>query len=334
MPIEAKPLFRPDVLRKQLAYFNLPAAAKALRPELSKWAELIESKQIDDFTEKEILPDFLTLFFAKLLGYAGPADKAARYTMSREKHVEVDGKYADAVLGVFQPGAKQYIVAIEGKGPKDPLDRPFAGRPRSAIEQGYGYAINLPCDWIIVTSMRQTRLYHKGSTHQSFECFETVALAEDQLQLEKFVFLLGAERVAPPVGRSHLYELLTASEKVGRELTKKFYVLHGNIRQDAFELLCRQNPNVSRHDVLQRTQKVLDRILFGAFCKDRHLLPADIIGNAYQHRDPYNPRPIWDNFRGLFKAVDKGNKDLSIDGYNGGLFTEGDGWRPPRYNQH
>src|SRR5438128_2395195 len=87
MPIEAKPLFRPDVLRKQLAYFNLPAAAKALRPELSKWAELIESKQIDDFTEKEILPDFLTLFFAKLLGYAGPADQAARSTMPRQTPV-------------------------------------------------------------------------------------------------------------------------------------------------------------------------------------------------------------------------------------------------------
>src|SRR5438552_3498022 len=140
-------------------------------------------------------------------------------------------------------------MPIEGKGPKDPLDRPFAGRPRSAIEQGYGYAINLPCDWIIITSMRQTRLYHKGSTHQSFERFETVALAEDQLQLEKFVFLLGAERIAPLTGRCHLYELLTASEKVGRELTKKFYVLYGNIRQDAFELLCRENPNVSRHDV-------------------------------------------------------------------------------------
>lgn len=24
------------------------------------------------------------------------------------------------------------------------------------------YAINLPCDWIIVPSMRQTRLYFKG----------------------------------------------------------------------------------------------------------------------------------------------------------------------------
>jgi len=271
MPLEAKPLFRPDVLRKHLQYFNLPTAVKDLRPELSKWAGLIESNRIDSLREKEILPDFLTVFFGKLLGYTGPADDPARYTLSREKHVEVDGKYADAVLGVFLPSGMQPIIALEGKGPKDPLDRPFAGRKMSAVDQAYRYAINLPCDWIIVTSIRQTRLYHKGSTQQSFELFDTVALAEDQRQLEKFVFLLAAERIAPlegdchlydlPLeGDCHLYDLLTASEKVGQQLTKEFYVTYADRRQDAFEQLCHENPDVSRHDLLQRTQKILDRV--------------------------------------------------------------------------
>jgi hypothetical protein len=192
----------------------------------------------------------------------------------------------------------------------------------SAVDQAYRYAINLPCDWIIVTSIRHTRLYHKGSTQQSFELFDTVALAEDQRQLEKFVFLLAAERVAPLEGRCHLYDLLTASEKVGQQLTKEFYVTYADRRQDAFEQLCHENPDVSRHDLLQRTQKILDRVLFCSFCKDRGLLPGDIIERAYQHRDPFNPRPIWDNFRGLFRAVDKSDKNLGIEGYNGGLFAQ------------
>jgi hypothetical protein len=46
----------------------------------------------------------------------------------------VDGKFADAVLGDFN-GASRYIVAVEGKGPRDPLDRPFAGRRMSAVDQ-------------------------------------------------------------------------------------------------------------------------------------------------------------------------------------------------------
>jgi hypothetical protein len=65
------------------------------------------------------------------LGYTRPADGQPRYTISREKHVEVDGKFADAVLGQFN-GEPHYFVALEGKGPRDPLDRPFAGRSRRA----------------------------------------------------------------------------------------------------------------------------------------------------------------------------------------------------------
>ena len=87
-----------------------------------------------------------------------------------------DGKFADAVLGDFN-GQQRYIVAVEGKGPRDPLDRPYAGRRMSAVDQGYRYAINLPCDWIIVTSIRQTRLYHKGSDQQTYERFDTEQLA-------------------------------------------------------------------------------------------------------------------------------------------------------------
>jgi len=114
------------------------------------------SRRIDGFNEQQILPDFLTDYFVTLLGYTRPADGGSRYTIGREEHVEVDGKYADAVLGDFN-GAHRVVVALEGKGPRDPLDRPFAGRRMSAVDQGYRYAINLPCDWIIVTSMRWTR---------------------------------------------------------------------------------------------------------------------------------------------------------------------------------
>lgn len=68
---------------------------------------------------------------------------------------------------------------MEGKGTRDPLEIPFGGRRMSAVDQCYRYAINLPCDWIIVTSMRETRLYHKGSNQQTYERFETVRLAAD-----------------------------------------------------------------------------------------------------------------------------------------------------------
>jgi hypothetical protein len=70
------------------------------------------------------------------------------------------------------------------------------------------------------------------------------------------------------------------------------------------------------------TQKLLDRVLFCAFAEDRGLLPVDTIRKAYEHRDPYHPRPIWENFRGLFAAVNRGNAGLGIHAYNGGLFAD------------
>jgi hypothetical protein len=76
--------------------------------------------------------------YCRVLGYTRPADGGNRYTISREKHVQVDGKFADAVLGDFGTGVDRSIVALEGKGPKNPLDRPFIGRRTSTVDQGYG----------------------------------------------------------------------------------------------------------------------------------------------------------------------------------------------------
>lgn len=322
MPVEAKPLFRPDVLRAYLAGFELPAHVDAFRPKLAHWADLLASGKANTFKEQEILPDFLTDFFCELLGYTRPADGGSRYTISREKHIQVDGKFADAVLGDFGRGPDGFVVALEGKGPKDPLDRPFAGRRMSAVDQGYRYAINLPCDWIIVTSIRRTRLYHKGADQHTYEPFNTERLAESDTLLKRFVFLLGAERVVPETGRCHFHELLAESERVGKELTKEFYLQYADMRQGAFGQLCRDNPDVPRHDVLSCAQKLLDRVLFCAFCEDRGLLPTETIRKAYEHRDPYHPHPIWDNFRGLFHSINLGNAALGIHAYNGGLFAD------------
>ncbi|MCO6047957.1 type I restriction enzyme HsdR N-terminal domain-containing protein [Aeoliella sp. ICT_H6.2] len=316
MPVEAKPLFRPDVLRSHLSGFELPEIDSA---KIDHWADEISSGRVDRFGEQEILPHFLSDFFVGILGYKGPAGQD-RYTIGFERFVEAEGEFADAVLGDFN-GHQRYVVAVEGKGPRDPLERPYAGRRMSAVDQAYRYAINLPCDWIIVTSIRQTRLYHKGSDQQTYERFDTEELAANENALRRFLFLLGADRVVPESGKCHFYNLFAESERVGRELTKEFYVNYADMRQDAFEQLSQDNPEVPRHDVLSATQKLLDRILFVAFCEDRGLLPAETIRKAYEHRDPYHPRPIWENFRGLFDSINRGNAALSIHAYNGGLFA-------------
>lgn len=260
-----------------------------MREVLGRWAALLSSAQADALKEQELLPDFLTDVFCGVLGYTRAVDNGDRYTFSREKYVEIDGKFADAVLGELRPSGSRFVVAVEGKGPKDPLDRPFAGRKMSAVDQGYRYAINLPCDWIIVTSMRQTRLYFKGADQYTFERLDIQTLAKDETQLKRFLFLLAAERVVPASGRCHLYELMGASERVGKELTKEFYVRYATMREDAFSHLCRANPEVEPPAILTSTQKLLDRILFCSFCEDRGPPDRDDSASLRAHRPLQSP---------------------------------------------
>ncbi len=299
--------------------FTLPAHLNT--DKLRHWAELIGSKKAAVLKEQELLPGFLTDFFVDVLGYTEPASPGEVYTLKRQKHVAADGTFADAALGTFGIDDDRVVVAVEGKGPKDPLERPYGGRRLSAVDQAYRYAINLRCDWILVTNIREIRLYHKGSDQRTYERFEVVQLASDDAALRRFVFLLGAERIIPDAGRSHLYDLLEASEQADIELTKAFYAEYAKIRRAVHSGLCDENPAVDPEALLFFTQKLLDRVLFAAFCEDRGLLPAESLKRAFTHADPYNPHPIWTNFKGLFQAIDRGSQTLGIPPYDGGLFA-------------
>jgi hypothetical protein len=132
MAVESKPLFHPEVLRQQVRAFSLPEQAGVWQPKLQHWANLIASGRADGFKETALLPDFLTDIFCGLLGYTGPAgasgvaaDVSRRHspgeqsaptdvggysTLSRERHVEVDGEFADAVLGRFQKDKEKFMM--------------------------------------------------------------------------------------------------------------------------------------------------------------------------------------------------------------------------------
>jgi hypothetical protein len=51
VPVEAKPLFRPEVLRTHVVAFSLPPDIDACRPKLEHWTDLISSGRADAFKE-------------------------------------------------------------------------------------------------------------------------------------------------------------------------------------------------------------------------------------------------------------------------------------------
>jgi hypothetical protein len=84
VPVEAKPIFRPDVIRLPMLGISLPEAVLGHRPKLEKCAEIIASGSVDAHKEVEILGDFLGDVFRGLLGYRRAVDDPRRYTFSRE----------------------------------------------------------------------------------------------------------------------------------------------------------------------------------------------------------------------------------------------------------
>src|SRR4029077_15538800 len=90
----------------------------------------------------------------------------------------------------------------------------------------------------------------------------------------------------------HLDMLFQESEKVGRELTREVYAEYAFIRRSTLSRLRWENPDVEPRLILGCAQKLLDRILFIAFCEDRGLLPAETIKRAFAPPHPTNPTPF------------------------------------------
>ena len=67
----------------------------------------------------------------------------------------------------------------------------------------------------------------------------------------------------------------------------------------------------------------MDRFTFICFCEDCGLLPQHIFQrliDSTHNSFSFSPTKLWDELRGLFIAIDKGNPPMKINRYNGGLF--------------
>ena len=185
MPTDAKPLFRPEAVRPKVRAFALPPHAD--RAKIAKWAKMFGGSAKTKFKETEVRDEFLYDIFRDVLGYVTVSETPEAYSFKKELFVEAAGTYADAGFGRFGTGPDAPRLVLEGKGPLDPLDRPYAGRKHSAYEQVMQYALNLRIDWCLVTNLRETRLYCKQADQFTFERFDTARLAADEDEWKRFV---------------------------------------------------------------------------------------------------------------------------------------------------
>lgn len=314
-------LFQAKVLAKHLKPQPIPADhLKALQ----NWQNKIQSGELAKQSEVSLHAPFMQQIMVGVLGYE-PFGQAERYSIAREyaiSNTKSTGS-VDLALGEFYGDKSQdrihAVFEVKGAKTKD-LDAIMPGRHKSPVQQAWEYARDAKgCQWVLVTNYLEIRLYAVGETSLVFERFDLASLTEP-LEYARFMLCLHADQLL--TGRTA--DLLKISKQADKDITAQLYDDYKHLRETLLATLIKDNPQHAPTNLINPAQKLLDRMLFIAFAEDRGLVPDDTIKRAYEHADPYNPRPIYANFKGLFNAIDKGNTHLNIPAYNGGLFAPDD----------
>lgn len=284
------------------------------REVIEKWSELIRSGRIKDYKETAFHGEFKSQIIERLLGYHGPAQSHA-HTVSQEQSI-LKGS-VDLALGNFEGASGQVIAPFELKDANTDPDAIMAGRNKSPVQQAWEYATNAPgVKWVLVSNYLEIRLYGFGEGTQSYEHFDLSKL-DDPKEYARFQLLLNAENLLS--GKTA--ELLLESRREDRDITDALYADYKQLRGTLIFATRQQLADIDPLKSIAAAQTVLDRVLFTAFAEDTGLLPDSILEKAFEHSDPFNPRPVWETFKSLFAAINSGNSALDVPPYNGGLFA-------------
>ncbi|MFH1314705.1 MAG: DNA methyltransferase, partial [Candidatus Eisenbacteria bacterium] len=299
---------------------------------LTAWIRDAASGKLRDSGERNLQGQFFTEVFGRVLGY-GQAIGNNHYHMRVEQGAELRGAgRPDGTLGFYEgkdPG--QTRVVIELKGPGADLDARQPGYGNiTPVEQAFRYVTQFDdCRWVIVSNFETVRLYGKIRGQGYWHEFQLAEL-EEPSTLRQFLFLLSRESLLlEHKGRSQIDSLAAETHIKEQDITKEFYAFYEAVRGQTFRQLVKDNPAPegaaqADHEVflLEKTQKLLDRVLFICFCEDTGLLPPSVIHKALKEAEArLAPTSRWMEMCGLFNAIDKGNKPWDIPGYNGGLFA-------------
>ena len=317
-------LFIPKFLREAGASQRLAGAARdAAHKIILKWADLEASGHLYTHKETSIDTQFLDQVFGDGLGYAHKTNSPTDYHLEHKFTVSGIGT-ADGAIGLF-PGAAAPMAVIELKDANTDLDRDRSNG-RTAVQQCWDYLNAIPsCPWGIVSNFSTIRLYHRDKGNLAYEEF-TLQELRDPSKLNEFYAILERGGLLPsrlsqvPRTLALLDKTAKRQKEVGDDLYKSYQ--YQRLRLIEHLKLKERKP---LDEAIAIAQKLLDRIIFIAFCEDRGLLPENCLDRAYSSLPAFTKvtNPRWHNFLALFHAVDKGMESTPpIQAFNGGLFAD------------
>lgn len=302
--------------------FNRKTLARQVEPAdqaklgiLREWAATIADGSINQQKETSLHGNFKQRIVCDVLGYTD-FNESGSWTVDVE--AQIGPGSVDLALGNFTSDQSDIIAPFELKGAKTKdLDAIMSGRAKSPVDQAWEYAANnVGTKWVLVSNYLEIRLYSYADGRQFHESFDLAKLHQPD-EYRRFTLMLAAENLL--TGRTE--QLLADSRSEDKDITDALYADYKVLRSDLIGAVQSAKPDMDSLEAISVGQTILDRVLFIAFAEDNGLVPDNSLLNAFEHNDPYNPKPVWENFLGLFTAIDKGSDQLNIPRYNGGLFA-------------
>jgi len=288
---------------------------------INRWITAFESGNLSFSKETQIDLTFLNDIFGEVLDYAYEIDKEKINLIPKSS---IDSKEPDAILGFFtQQDRTDIRVVVELKDSKTDLDRVQNRLKKiSPVTQAYEYARKAgeTCKWIIVSNIQTIRLYNKESDR--YEVFNLTDLKDD-FHLKRFFFLLHKDRLFFQTGESYVDILYRERLEKEKKIEKEFYTNYHSIRTKLVEHLIAYNKEIEPTVLLEKTQKILDRIIFICFCADLDIIPKSILQEVIKTANPsfrFRKDLLWTTLQELFYTLDLGNNIITK--LNGGLFEE------------
>ena len=301
-------LFHPKPLAKRISSFGFPKDLGDRFQIVQKWLSFASDGEPSNLLAEA---QFLHDIFVDILGYKSPFESnGGAWELELHPH---------PALGFFTETSANVIAEV----------RVSTAESRTIIKPEPEQETT---EWLIVLNYREICLYHRDVSSLFCQRFAWDSLANLE-QFKAFYFLLSRRTllrgIANSEERSRTTHLLEESHQLESEILKNFYSHYYKIRSQLIkdfryrlQLLAHPVGNAENHlqikaenaisIAIYQSQKLLNRILFVAYCEDRDLLPENLIKDAYEFKNPYIEQPIWENYKAIFNWVQNGNPKYHI----------------------
>jgi hypothetical protein len=216
-----------------------------------------------------------------------------------------------ADYSLFNVGGTAKIF-LELKKFEEDLDgsRRVGGKVKSFPQMAIDYAWQSRADWAVLTNFEEIRLYYSRVKKPEEGLIFKLKYNEYLVSFDK-LWLISKESVVS--GLLDTYEKRRLRREVDEELLKDLVfcrkLLVSNVRKN--------NPQLSKDEINEATQKILDRLMFIRSCEDRLIIPAESLWAQFS---------VWQKI-----AIDKSVRTFMMDlknifrdfdaVYNGKLFA-------------